>query len=93
MIIIAGTLRVDPARRDDYLRVVGTATAMARAAPGCLDFAQSADPIEDDRINIFERWESDAALATFRALPGDGETPIILGVDVHKFRISGVEDP
>lgn len=42
---------------------------LARAAPGCLDFAQSADPLDAGRINIFERWESAADLEAFRDLP------------------------
>ena len=50
----------------------GNRQALARAAPGCLDFAQSADQLEPDRINIFERWESDAHLEAFRSLPDDG---------------------
>ena len=49
---------------------------MAQHAPGCLDFSQSPDPIETDRINIFERWESDEQLAAFRALPGDNEVTV-----------------
>ena len=58
MIIIAGTLRVDPADRDAYLAVVAEAIALARNAAGCLDFAQSPDPADAGRINILERWET-----------------------------------
>lgn len=91
MIIIAGTLQIEPAEREAYLDAVCSATALARTTSGCLDFAQSADPLVPDRINIFERWESDAALEAFRALPSDGETPQIRGADVQRFRISSVE--
>ncbi|HEV7192274.1 MAG TPA: antibiotic biosynthesis monooxygenase family protein [Jatrophihabitantaceae bacterium] len=92
MIIVAGTLTVDPADRSLYLELASAATAQARLIPECLDFAQSADPLESDRINIFERWESDAGLEAFRSLPDDGvQTPPILGADVHRYRISSVE--
>jgi quinol monooxygenase YgiN len=92
MIIIAGTLRVNPTDRVLYLERASAATALARSTPGCLDFAQSADPVEPDRINIFERWESDDALVAFRSLPDDGVlTPPILGADVHRYRISSIE--
>jgi quinol monooxygenase YgiN len=91
VIIIAGTLRVDPAVRASYLEVVSAATAMARRAPGCLDFAQSPDPLEPDRINIYERWESDEQLEAFRSLPADIEPPPIQGADVHRYRISAIE--
>ncbi len=92
MIIIAGTLQVNPEDRARYLDLASRATALARSAPGCLDFAQSADPLEPDRINIFERWVSDADLETFRNLPDDGvEAPPILGADVQRYRIASVE--
>ena len=83
MIIIAGTLRVDPADRDTYLAVVAEATALARNAAGCLDFAQPPDPLDAGRINILERWETDAHLDAFRPLPGGGEVPPILSADVQ----------
>jgi quinol monooxygenase YgiN len=91
VIIVAGTLQVDPADRAGYLDAVSRATALARSAPGCLDFAQSADALESGRINIFERWESDADLEAFRNLPDDGQpTPPILGADVHRYQISSI---
>jgi quinol monooxygenase YgiN len=98
MIIIAGHLRVAPAERAHYLTVVGDVAVQAREAPGCLDFVQSADPIDPARINIYERWDSDEALMVFRTSGGeeaeDGpRTPAILGADVAKYRISAVESP
>ncbi|HZC53467.1 MAG TPA: antibiotic biosynthesis monooxygenase family protein [Mycobacterium sp.] len=93
MLIIAGTLRVDATDRAAYLDLVARATAMAREAPGCLDFAQSPDPLEPDRINVFERWESDAALQAFRDLPSDGESvPPVRAAEVRRYRISAVAD-
>lgn len=92
MIIIAGTLQVNPQDRVGYLDVASRATSLARSTPGCLDFAQSADPLDAGRINIFERWESDDDLEAFRSLPGDGvETPPILAAEVRRYRISSVE--
>jgi quinol monooxygenase YgiN len=91
VIIVAGWLRVDPAERARYLTVVSPATELARSAPGCLDFTQAADPLEPDRINIYERWASDEQLEAFRALPGGAEVPDVLGADVHRYRISSVE--
>ena len=52
----------------------------------------AADALDAGRINIFERWESDADLDAFRALPDDGtEVPPLLGADVQRYRISSVE--
>lgn len=97
MIIIAGHLRVAADERDQYLAAVSGVAIQARRMRGCLDFVQSADPIEPDRINVYERWDSDEALMSFRT-SGDEEiapisTPDVLGADVAKYRISAVEGP
>ncbi|MBF5029288.1 antibiotic biosynthesis monooxygenase [Micromonospora sp. ANENR4] len=94
MLIVAGTLYVDPARRDAYLASCEAAVRAARDAPGCVDFAVSADPVEPGRINVYERWESDEQLLAFRGSGPEAEQVAeILGAEVHKFRISGVEAP
>ena len=97
MIIIAGHLRVAAAERSQYLDAVAEVAVQARQAPGCYDFVQSPDPIDSERINIYERWDSDQALMSFRQ-SGDETveeppTPALLGADVAKYRISGVESP
>ncbi|MFC0098542.1 putative quinol monooxygenase [Micromonospora marina] len=94
MLIVAGTLYVDPASRDAYLASCEAAVRAARAAPGCVDFAVSADLVEPGRINVYERWESDEQLLAFRGSGPEAEQVTeILGAEVHKFRISGVEAP
>ena len=94
MIIIAGTLRVDPAERADYLAGCTDVVTQARVAAGCLDFALSADLAEPDRINVYERWETDKDLLRFRGSgPDDSQTSRILDAEVHKYRISTVEAP
>lgn len=72
MIIVSGPLYVDPAGRQAYLASCGEVIEQARRAPGCLDFYLSADPIESDRINVYERWESVAAVEAFRGSGPDG---------------------
>ncbi|WP_233521353.1 putative quinol monooxygenase [Streptomyces triticagri] len=68
--------------------------AQARAADGCLDFALSADLLDPDRINVYERWESDETLARFRgAGPTGDQAAKIRDAEVSKYRISGVEAP
>jgi hypothetical protein len=61
----------------------------ARRAVGCRDFVVAADPLEDDRVNVYEEWESEAALVAFRgAGPGDEMGSPILRADVQRHRIS-----
>ena len=66
MIIVAGALHVDPTERDRYLADCADLIRQARDTEGCLDFYLTADPIEPGRINVFEQWESVAAVEAFR---------------------------
>jgi quinol monooxygenase YgiN len=94
VIIVAGHLLTRPEHRDAYLDAVAHVAAMARNAPGCLDFVQAADPSDPARIHIYERWETDEDLERFRAMPSpaaDGEVPEIVGGQVDRFRVSAVE--
>ena len=69
MIIVSGRIYVRPGARENFLtRSVG-AVVQARRTNGCLDFVVSADPVESDRVNVYEEWESEEALLRFR---GDG---------------------
>jgi quinol monooxygenase YgiN len=94
VIIVAGELRLDPDLRDAFLDAVADVTPLARGTAGCLDFVQAADPVEPDRINVFERWESDEALLAFRTQGGPPPSaPPLRSADVLKYRISGTEAP
>ena len=97
MIIVAGWLRVAADEREAYLAAVSHIAPQAREAPGCLDFVQTADPVDPERIVIYERWESDEDLLAYRSSGSDDDagagTPDILGADVAKYRISAVEAP
>ncbi|MGH4002436.1 MAG: putative quinol monooxygenase [Pseudonocardiaceae bacterium] len=94
MIIIAGWLQVDRADRDRYVADCITVVRQARTSPGCLDFVITADPIEPDRIHVYELWESDAQLELFRGSgPDADQTTQIRDARVRKYRISATEDP
>ena len=94
MLIVAGTLTVDPRDREDYLVGVADVTVHARAAPGCLEFVQAADPLAPDRILVYERWQSDDDLMRFRSSEGPSPLlPPVVRAEVAKYRISAVEEP
>ncbi|MER6594441.1 antibiotic biosynthesis monooxygenase family protein [Micromonospora purpureochromogenes] len=94
MLIVAGSLYVDPAGRDAYLASCAEVVRQARSAPGCIDFAISADLVEPGRINVYERWDSDDQLLTFRGSgPAEEQVAAILGAEVHRYRISAIEAP
>ena len=93
MLIIAGHLIVDRAERDGYLAECRSVVEAARAAAGCLDFSVTPDTIDPARIVIFERWESEEELMTFRGSgPSDDQQLAILDADVKRYTISAVGD-
>jgi quinol monooxygenase YgiN len=71
MIIVSGRIYVRPGAQQKFLMSSVAAVAQARGAPGCRDFVVAADPLEPDRVNVYEEWESEEALLAFR---GDGPT-------------------
>jgi quinol monooxygenase YgiN len=91
MVIVAGQLVVDPEQRGRYLATCIDVVEQARRAPGCLDFAISADLVEPGRINIFERWESRAAVNAFRGSgPSDEQHAAMLSTSVAEYDIGDV---
>lgn len=94
MLIIAGSLYVDPSDRERYLDLNGDVAVTARDSPGCLDFVQAADPIDASRINVYERWEDAESLMAFRGAGApDAGAPPIRSADVKRYVIASVEDP
>lgn len=62
-IIISGTIDLDPQRLDDALEAARPLIEGALEQPGCLDYDWCPDPRHPGRLRVFERWESEAALA------------------------------
>ena len=94
MLIIAGSLLLDPSDRAAFLAANGDVVPQARKATGCLDFVQAADPLDPSRINIFERWDSEEHLLDFRgAGQPASDSPPIESADVKRYVISAVEEP
>ncbi len=89
MVIVAGHITVEPQHREVYLAGCVSIVEAARAALGCLDFAISADLVNPSRINIFERWESRAAVETFRGNgPSDDQGAAMLSASVAEYDIA-----
>ncbi len=89
MVIVAGHITVEPQQRDTYLVGCVSIVDQARRADGCLDFAISADLVDSGRINIFERWESQAAVESFRGSgPSDDQGAAMLAASVAEFDVA-----
>jgi quinol monooxygenase YgiN len=90
MLIVAGTGYVDPDHRDALLEKLAPALRHVRTTPGCLDYVVAADPIEPDRVNIYERWESEAHLTSHLAAIAATAPPMpdVRSVDIMRYDVS-----
>jgi quinol monooxygenase YgiN len=90
MVIVAGHLVLDPRQRETYLEGCRDVVDQARRAPGCLDFAVTADLLDSSRVEIFERWESQAAVDAFRGSgPSDEQTSAAISATVVEYDVTG----
>jgi quinol monooxygenase YgiN len=91
MVIVAGHITVEPDQRESYLAGCVNIVERARGAAGCIDFAITADLIDPGRINIFERWESQAAVEAFRGSgPSNEQGAAMLSVSVAEYDVADV---
>ena len=91
MVIVAGHVTVEPQERESYLAACVIIVEQARGAAGCLDVAITADLTEPGRVNIFERWESQAVLESFRRSgPVFEHGAAMLSVSVAEYDIADV---
>jgi len=89
MLIVSGRLILKPGTRDQFLACCEPSIRMARRAPGCLDFAVSADTIEPDRANVYEAWTDAKSLTAFRESGADDPSfSFIVHADVERHEIS-----
>ena len=91
MVIVAGHITVEPQQREAYLAGCVRVVEQARRAAGCLDFAIAADLVDPGRINIYELWESQRAVETFRSSgPSDEQGAAMLSASVAEYEIADV---
>ncbi|TWT43272.1 putative quinol monooxygenase [Botrimarina hoheduenensis] len=78
MIHVVATLRIDPARREEFLQAFADLTPLVHAERGCLEYGAAIDeptPIGaqslagDDAVVVIEKWESLAALEAHLVAP------------------------
>jgi quinol monooxygenase YgiN len=66
MLIVSGRIWVRSGSRERFLALSAPAIAQARGSRGCLDFVVAPDPLEMDRVNVYEEGETELALLAFR---------------------------
>lgn len=88
MIIVTGHLTVAPDARTAYVEGCVPVVEAARRAPGCLEFAISADLLDPGRVLVLERWESRWAVESFRGNgPSTEQATAILSADVVEYEV------
>ena len=94
MLIISGVFRVDPDLREAFLRSKEASMVASRAEPGCHDYVYSADPLEADRVLLFERWEDKPSLAVHlaaaRSQPADPDAITPISAELVQYEIAAV---
>ena len=91
MVIVAGNLIVNPEQRESYLADCVSVIEEARKAPGCLDFTIAADLVDPGRIDVYERWESQADVEAFRGSgPSEEQGAEMLSASVAEYDVASV---
>jgi quinol monooxygenase YgiN len=91
MVIVAGHITVEPQQREAYLAGCVSVVEQARGTAGCLDFAITTDLIDPGRVNIFERWASQAAVDAFRGSgPSDEQGAAMRSASVAEYDVAAV---
>jgi quinol monooxygenase YgiN len=69
MLIVAGEIVVEEGAVDAVREALRTMETETRKEAGCLTYAFSTDVNDPTMVRIFERWESDGALAAHMKTP------------------------
>jgi hypothetical protein len=87
-IIVAGKLTLKPGCRGEFIEQSLSSISQARANQNCLDFSVSPDPIDQNRVNIYEKWLSREALDVFRSIgPESRVLSMVLSFDINEYEV------
>ncbi len=96
MLIVAGTITIDPDQRDRMLEAVKPMVSATLEEPGCRAYAFTPDPNDPGLVRLYELWDDEEALsshfesshmATWQAASAD---LAITSRDIAKYTISDV---
>jgi quinol monooxygenase YgiN len=92
MLVIAGQIRIDPARREDAVRAAVEVQEATRREAGCISYTFSADLAEPGLFRIFEEWESPEALAAHFGAPHMAKfQAAVAGLGVKEMKVQRYE--
>lgn len=89
MIIVAGYIRTKPGSRDAFIEKSVGAMKAARQLTDCMEFAVAPDPVDPDRVIVYEAWTNENALENFRGEGPDADfSALIETVSVQRHHVS-----
>ncbi len=68
-IVVSADVKLDPAKREETLKTARKWIDGALAQKGCIAYSWCADISDPERVQVFEEWESEQALADHLAGP------------------------
>ncbi|MBO6945948.1 putative quinol monooxygenase [Altererythrobacter sp.] len=72
MIIITGTISLDPAKRDEAIKLGCEHSTRSRAEDGCISHNCYIDAEDANRMHFFEQWRDMDAVKAHFAVPESG---------------------
>lgn len=88
-IIVAGKLRLMTGKRCEFIEKSIEAISQERKLEACEDFSVSVDPIDENRVNIFEKWKSRKSLEDFRNSGPDNDSfSLVESFDVNEYEVN-----
>lgn len=98
MLIIAGTFKLDPSKRQAFIADAASMIAASAKEDGCYRYTFCIDPVDDSLVQVYERWESQEHLQAHIATEHSkvwNETvapKYDFTKDIMKYRIDKVSD-
>ena len=96
MIIVSGTISVDPEDSNAFLALTAPCVLATRAEPGCTAYGFFADPDLPGTFRVYEEWADEDALNGHMVSPHMAEflgamgTVCITGVNLNRHDVSQV---
>jgi quinol monooxygenase YgiN len=86
VIVVAASLSIDPAQREELAALLGEVAVATRAEPGCRAYRVAVDLEAPHRFWVLEEWASDAALEAHLATAHVGR----FWTALTRLRVAGV---
>ena len=97
MLIVAGTIEIDPADVETLRDAASTMMAATLQEPGCQQYVFSVSVADPSQVQVFEIWDSAEDLAAHFETPHMAEyRQALAGITIrsrnlHRYEIAGVE--